>query len=71
MRDDITFGVSDANARWYRNRDGDTVHRSGCRHAAVPWPLNEDWDDERLREYVGTFSWMKACKVCLPEWKGG
>jgi len=55
-----------AEADWYRNQDGTTVHRPGCRvpGAKIPWTDTNGWTEERMAHYVGTVNWCKRCKRC-------
>ena len=71
-RDEYPMGeqATLATATWYRNREGTTVHRASCRHAAkgVPWGYAEGWTDERMAHAIGTLAYLHACRVCMPEW---
>jgi hypothetical protein len=65
VRDEIEVGF-DFDADWYRNREGDTIHRPECRHAAVAWHHADGWTEERLAHYISTMGWVKGCGVCKP-----
>ena len=66
-----------AEARWWRTKDGSTVHVAGCqrlRGGGTPWPwanrvANDDSElHERLlvmADFLGPQR-IEACEACLP-----
>lgn len=67
MRDEVDLTAPlDLDVPWYRNADGTTVHRSTCRHAAIPWQYAEGWTLDRVLHFVGTLSYMRLCRQCVP-----